>query len=353
MDETGAEPRSAKTPAEGAAPCTSEQSDHDATPVSQNLRDHPGPDVFEEASEEVADNSTSAVTDKDSDFKWDRNLLLNINAEEDTHNEQPATSTYGPVNESVPLLPLAEVNGKIPIRVIYRDPHKHADREGEQDYVVLQTGNPNYHGHLKKTAETSELRNTAEEPTNILQEPTNTLEEPKHILEESTNRARQPTEALQGPRKELTNALDTVETVNNSIRVEIEINDIEKLNLTMSRESADSVELVATVEPYFSEKVQVTADDLVDEDVSMSRGWSRQNRKKRRRKQRRKYRPSIESAEYEWSATTPSIVQLVEERQRDIDSEHNMLDVTEQDDIVKLKIIESYRRLVPWLDYDL
>lgn len=53
------------------------------------------------------------------------------------------------------LSPLIERNdGTIPIRVILRFPHEHRRENGivsEHEYIVLQTGNPAYHGHLEKT----------------------------------------------------------------------------------------------------------------------------------------------------------------------------------------------------------
>jgi hypothetical protein len=53
------------------------------------------------------------------------------------------------------LSPLIERNdGTIPIRVILHSPHEHHHENGivsEHEYIVLQTGNPAYHGHLEKT----------------------------------------------------------------------------------------------------------------------------------------------------------------------------------------------------------
>jgi hypothetical protein len=53
------------------------------------------------------------------------------------------------------LSPLIERNdGTVPIRVILHYPHEHHHENGivsEHEYMVLQTGNPAYHGHLEKT----------------------------------------------------------------------------------------------------------------------------------------------------------------------------------------------------------
>jgi hypothetical protein len=53
------------------------------------------------------------------------------------------------------LSPLIETNdGTVPIRVILHYSHKHHHENGivsEHEYMVLQTGNPAYHGHLEKT----------------------------------------------------------------------------------------------------------------------------------------------------------------------------------------------------------
>lgn len=53
------------------------------------------------------------------------------------------------------LSPLIERNdGTIPIRIILHHPHEHNHENGivsEHEYIVLQTGNPAYHGHLEKT----------------------------------------------------------------------------------------------------------------------------------------------------------------------------------------------------------
>lgn len=53
------------------------------------------------------------------------------------------------------LSPLIERNdGTIPIRVILYNPHEHRHENGivsQHEYIVLQTGNPAYHGHLEKT----------------------------------------------------------------------------------------------------------------------------------------------------------------------------------------------------------
>jgi hypothetical protein len=54
------------------------------------------------------------------------------------------------------LSPLIERNdGTVPIRVILHYPHEHRHENeivSEHEYIVLQTGNPAYHGHLEKTA---------------------------------------------------------------------------------------------------------------------------------------------------------------------------------------------------------
>jgi len=53
------------------------------------------------------------------------------------------------------LLPLSEQNdGTVPIRIILHHPHEHHYGNGTvvgYEYVVLQTGNPTYHGHLEET----------------------------------------------------------------------------------------------------------------------------------------------------------------------------------------------------------
>ena len=71
-----------------------------------------------------------------------------------THLEQgdnvPETNSL-----SDTLLPLSEQkDGIIPIRIILHHPHEHHYKNGRvaaYEYVVLQTGNPTYHGHLQKT----------------------------------------------------------------------------------------------------------------------------------------------------------------------------------------------------------
>jgi hypothetical protein len=53
------------------------------------------------------------------------------------------------------LLPLSESkDGTVPIRIILHHPHEHQYKNGGvtgYEYVVLQTGNPAYHGHLEET----------------------------------------------------------------------------------------------------------------------------------------------------------------------------------------------------------
>lgn len=53
------------------------------------------------------------------------------------------------------LLPLSEQkDGTVPIRIILHHPHEHRYKNGRvagYEYVVLQTGNPTYHGHLEDT----------------------------------------------------------------------------------------------------------------------------------------------------------------------------------------------------------
>jgi hypothetical protein len=56
---------------------------------------------------------------------------------------------------SATISPLIErKDGTVPIRIILHYPHKHHHENGtvsEHEYIVLQTGNPAYHGHLEKT----------------------------------------------------------------------------------------------------------------------------------------------------------------------------------------------------------
>ncbi|XP_021926245.1 uncharacterized protein LOC110833004 [Zootermopsis nevadensis] len=56
---------------------------------------------------------------------------------------------------SATLSPLIErKDGTVPIRIILHYPHEHRHENGtvsEHEYIVLQTGNPAYHGHLEET----------------------------------------------------------------------------------------------------------------------------------------------------------------------------------------------------------
>lgn len=77
-----------------------------------------------------------------------------IHKKSNTHLEQgdsvPETNSLSDM-----LLPLSEQkDGTIPIRIILHHPHEHHYKNGSvagYEYVVLQTGNPTYHGHLEET----------------------------------------------------------------------------------------------------------------------------------------------------------------------------------------------------------
>jgi hypothetical protein len=72
------------------------------------------------------------------------------NSDVDQGEDVPETNSL-----SHTLLPLSESkDGTVPIRIILHHPHEHHHRNGRvsvYEYIVLQTGNPTYHGHLEET----------------------------------------------------------------------------------------------------------------------------------------------------------------------------------------------------------
>jgi hypothetical protein len=90
-----------------------------------------------------------------------QNISILVNSDQKIH-----TKSYDDLDkvDNVPktsylsdaLSPLTEKkDGTVPIRVILHYPHEHHHENGtvsEHEYIVLETGNPAYHGHLEKTA---------------------------------------------------------------------------------------------------------------------------------------------------------------------------------------------------------
>ena len=72
------------------------------------------------------------------------------NSHLDQGDNVPETNSFSDM-----LLPLSEIkDGTVPIRIILHHPHEHHYKNGRverYEYVVLQTGNPTYHGHLEET----------------------------------------------------------------------------------------------------------------------------------------------------------------------------------------------------------
>jgi len=104
------------------------------------------------------------IISEDQVEKTESEQLQNLSAPAHSHQRiQNKSNTHLEQGDNVPktnsssdtLLPLSEqTNGTIPIRIILHHPHEHHYKNGRvagYEYVVLQTGNPTYHGHLEET----------------------------------------------------------------------------------------------------------------------------------------------------------------------------------------------------------
>jgi hypothetical protein len=105
-----------------------------------------------------------SIITEDQVEKMQSEQLQNLSAPAHSHQRiQKKSNTHLEQGDNVPetnslsdtLLPLSEQNdGTIPIRIILHHPHEHHYKNGRvagYEYVVLQTGNPTYHGHLEET----------------------------------------------------------------------------------------------------------------------------------------------------------------------------------------------------------
>jgi len=104
------------------------------------------------------------IISEDEVEKMESEQLQNLSAAAHSHQRiHKKSNTYVEQGDNVPetnslsdmLLPLSEQNdGTVPIRIILHHPHEHHYENGRvvgYEYVVLQTGNPTYHGHLEET----------------------------------------------------------------------------------------------------------------------------------------------------------------------------------------------------------
>jgi len=104
------------------------------------------------------------IISEDKVEKMESELLQNLSAPAQSHQRiHKKSNTHLEQGDNVPetnslsetLLPLIEQNdGTVPIRIILHHPHEHHYKNGRvagYEYVVLQTGNPTYHGHLEET----------------------------------------------------------------------------------------------------------------------------------------------------------------------------------------------------------
>jgi hypothetical protein len=75
-----------------------------------------------------------------------RQIVYDTDQSDAVHETGYLSATFSPLIE--------RKDGTVPIRIILHYPHEHHHENGmvsEHEYIVLQTGNPTYHGHLEKT----------------------------------------------------------------------------------------------------------------------------------------------------------------------------------------------------------
>lgn len=271
-------------------------------------------------------------SDEISDSQETMNIsdTASLNGTEELHKNYPTSE------ETVTLAPLVEdENGTVPIKIILHEPHIHGKNEENdyQEFTVLQTGNPDYHGHLKNWDWSENNNNKSEEKgVHMIVSEESTEQSVEVVHHKSPKRRKRKRKKTKGKFQRsnwmMTHIHETAEhlTTQDSYLLQEE-NATRSLNAYLNQ--TKNCELSQSCEG-------APSNSLVQESHQSP------------------------NAQYDIFVERNSMVELVNQTQKLVDWYHkqNVNDTSSEEEhgrsnILKARIIEHYSKLLPWLHFNL